>query len=94
VQLEGTTGSAPAIDRTKGFAAASPPTPNLKVVASQTGDFTRSGGKQVMEAFLKSQPKIDVLYAQNDDMGLGAIEAIQAAGKVPARTSRSSPSTR
>jgi galactofuranose transport system substrate-binding protein len=85
VQLEGTTGSAPAIDRTKGFADAIAANPNLKVVASQTGDFTRSGGKQVMEAFLKSQPKIDVVYAQNDDMGLGAIEAIQAAGKVPGK---------
>jgi ABC-type sugar transport system substrate-binding protein len=85
VQLEGTTGSAPAIDRTKGFAASIAANPNLKVVASQTGDFTRSGGKQVMEAFLKSQPKIDVVYAQNDDMGLGAIEAIQAAGKVPGK---------
>jgi ABC-type sugar transport system substrate-binding protein len=83
VQLEGTTGSAPAIDRTKGFADTIAANPNLKVVATQTGDFTRSGGKQVMEAFLKSQPKIDVVYAQNDDMGLGAIEAIQAAGKVP-----------
>ena len=83
VQLEGTTGAAPAIDRTKGFADTIAANPNLKVVASQTGDFTRSGGKQVMEAFLKSQPKIDVVYAQNDDMGLGAIEAIQAAGKVP-----------
>ena len=83
VQLEGTTGSAPAIDRTKGFAEAIAANPNMKVVATQTGDFTRSGGKQVMEAFLKSQPQIDVVYAQNDDMGLGAIEAIQAAGKVP-----------
>ncbi len=85
VQLEGTTGSAPAIDRTKGFANAIAANPNMKVIASQTGDFTRSGGKQVMEAFLKSQPKIDVVYAQNDDMGLGAIEAIQAAGKVPGK---------
>jgi simple sugar transport system substrate-binding protein len=38
-----------------------------------------------MEAFLKSQPKIDVVYAHNDDMGLGAIEAIKAAGKVPGK---------
>jgi ABC-type sugar transport system substrate-binding protein len=53
------------------------------VIASQTGDFTRSGGRQVMEAFLKTHPDIDVLYAHNDDMGLGAIEAIEAAGKVP-----------
>ena len=85
VQLEGTTGADPAIDRNTGFAQGISGNPNLKVVASQTGDFTRSGGKQVMEAFLKSNPKIDVVFAQNDDMGLGAIEAIEAAGKVPGR---------
>ena len=86
VQLEGTTGSAPAIDRKKGFAdAIAAANPNLKVVATQTGDFTRAGGKQVMEAFLKSNPKIDLVFAQNDDMGLGAIEAIEAAGKVPGK---------
>ncbi|MGH3585043.1 MAG: ABC transporter substrate-binding protein [Pseudonocardia sp.] len=83
VELQGTTGSAPAIDRQKGFAETIAQNPNLQVVASQTGDFTRSGGRQVMEAFLKSHPDIDVLYAHNDDMGLGAIEAIEAAGKVP-----------
>src|SRR3954468_2659605 len=60
VELQGTTGAAPAIDRKQGFADAIAAAPNLKVVASQTGDFTRSGGKQVMEAFLQSQPKIDV----------------------------------
>ena len=85
VQLEGTTGSAPAIDRATGFADVIKANPNLKVVASQTGDFTRAGGKQVMEAMLKSQPKIDLVYAHNDDMGLGAIEAIEAAGKVPGK---------
>ena len=85
VQLEGTTGSAPAIDRATGFADAIKASTNMKVVASQTGDFTRAGGKQVMEAMLKSQPKIDVVYAHNDDMGLGAIEAIEAAGKVPGK---------
>jgi galactofuranose transport system substrate-binding protein len=83
VELQGTTGSAPAIDRQEGFAEVIKQTPNLQVIASQTGDFTRSGGRQVMEAFLKSHPDIDVLYAHNDDMGLGAIEAIEAAGKVP-----------
>lgn len=81
--LEGTTGADPAIDRNTGFKDAIAATPNLKVIASQTGDFTRSGGKQVMEAFLKAHPDIDVVFAQNDDMGLGAIEAIQAAGKTP-----------
>jgi galactofuranose transport system substrate-binding protein len=83
VELQGTTGSAPANDRKSGFADVIKAEPKFKVIASQTGDFTRSGGKQVMEAFLKANPKIDVLYAHNDDMGLGAIEAIEAAGKKP-----------
>ncbi|MEU0155630.1 ABC transporter substrate-binding protein [Micromonospora fulviviridis] len=83
VELQGTTGAAPAIDRKEGFAETIKAAPQIKVIASQTGDFTRSGGKQVMEAFLKSNPKIDVVYAHNDDMGLGAIEAIEAAGKKP-----------
>jgi len=83
VELQGTTGSAPANDRKAGFADAIKGSPNLKIIASQTGDFTRAKGKEVMEAFLKANPKIDVLYAHNDDMGLGAIEAIEAAGKKP-----------
>ena len=85
VELQGTTGSAPANDRKKGFGDAIAADPNLKIIASQTGDFTRAGGKQVMEAFLKANPKIDVLFAHNDDMGLGALEAITAAGKVPGK---------
>jgi galactofuranose transport system substrate-binding protein len=85
VELQGTTGSAPAIDRQKGFADVIAADPNLKVVKSQTGDFKRADGKTVMETFLQSTPKIDVLYAHNDDMGLGAIEAIVAAGKVPGK---------
>ncbi|MFJ1755380.1 ABC transporter substrate-binding protein [Kitasatospora sp. NPDC088134] len=83
VQLEGTTGSAPANDRKSGFADAIKGDPKFKVVASQTGDFTRAKGKEVMQAFLKSQSKIDVLYAHNDDMALGAIQAIEEAGKKP-----------
>ncbi|WP_170156079.1 ABC transporter substrate-binding protein [Umezawaea tangerina] len=83
VELQGTTGSAPANDRKKGFADAIAGQAKFKVVASQTGEFTRAKGKEVMEAFLKSQSKIDVLYAHNDDMALGAIEAIEAAGKKP-----------
>lgn len=83
VQLEGTTGSAPAIDRAEGFAEVIGEDPKFEIVASQTGDFTRAGGKQVMEALLQSNPDIDLVYAHNDDMGLGAIEAIEAAGKKP-----------
>jgi simple sugar transport system substrate-binding protein len=83
VQLEGTTGADPALERSSGFAKAIAANPNLRVIASQSGDFTRSGGKQVMEAFLKANPKIDVVFSQNDDMGLGAMEAIEAAGLKP-----------
>jgi galactofuranose transport system substrate-binding protein len=83
VELQGTTGSAPANDRKKGFGDAIAAAPNMKIIASQTGDFTRAGGKQVMEAFLKAHKDIDVLFAHNDDMGLGALEAIKAAGLKP-----------
>jgi ABC-type sugar transport system substrate-binding protein len=83
VVLEGTTGSAPANDRKSGFDEKIKADPKFKVIASQTGEFTRAKGKEVMEAFLKANPKIDVLYAHNDDKGLGAIEAIEAAGKKP-----------
>ncbi|SDG71356.1 ABC transporter substrate-binding protein [Microbacterium pygmaeum] len=85
VQLEGTTGAAPAIDRAEGFAEVIGADDKFEIVASQTGDFTRAGGKQVMEAMLKSNPDIDLVYAHNDDMGLGAIEAIEAAGLVPGK---------
>ncbi|GAA1849292.1 ABC transporter substrate-binding protein [Myceligenerans crystallogenes] len=82
VELQGTTGSAPAIDRKEGFASAIEGT-DLEIIDSQTGDFTRDGGKKVMEGFLTAHDDIDVVFAHNDDMGLGAIEAIEAAGKTP-----------
>lgn len=84
VELQGTTGAAPAIDRAEGFRDAIDGQSNIAITASQTGDFTRDGGKQVMESFLNSnRGQIDVVFAQNDDMGLGAIQAIEAAGLVP-----------
>jgi len=85
VELQGTTGSSPAIDRAKGFRAAIKGNPHLKIIASQTGEFTRAKGKEVMAAFLKANPHIDLLFAHNDDMGLGAIEAIQEAGLKPGK---------
>ncbi|GAA3816819.1 ABC transporter substrate-binding protein [Sphaerisporangium flaviroseum] len=85
VELQGTTGSAPANDRKAGFGEVIASDPKFKIIASQTGDFTRAKGKEVMDAFLKANPKIDVLFAHNDDMGLGAIEAIEGAGKVPGK---------
>lgn len=86
VELQGTVGAAPAIDRKKGFAEAIKSAPGVKIIASQSGDFTRAGGKQVMEAFLKTHGKaITAVYAHNDDMALGAIQAIEAAGLKPGK---------
>jgi ABC-type sugar transport system substrate-binding protein len=83
VELQGTTGAAPAIDRKAGFEEVIAADDSISISASQTGDFTRDGGKKVMESFLKSEDGIDVVFAHNDDMGLGAIEAIEAAGLKP-----------
>jgi simple sugar transport system substrate-binding protein len=84
VELQGTVGSAPAIDRKKGFEEVIKDKPNFKIVRSQTGDFTRAKGKEVMEAFLKAEGKsINVLFAHNDDMAIGAIQAIEEAGLKP-----------
>jgi len=85
VELQGTTGSAPAIERKTGFETIMKDHPNWKVSRSQTGNFTSTEGKQVMEAFLKADKKIDVLYAHNDQMALGAIQAIKEAGLKPGK---------
>jgi simple sugar transport system substrate-binding protein len=86
VELQGTVGSAPAIDRKKGFEEVIKADPKFKIIRSQTGDFTRAKGKEVMEAFLKAEGrKINVLYAHNDDMAIGAIQAIEEAGIKPAQ---------
>ncbi len=86
VELQGTTGSSPAIDRKTGFEQALEGHANLSIVRSQTGDFTRSGGKTVMESFLQAEgggANICAVYAHNDDMALGAIQAIREAGLKP-----------
>ena len=83
VELQGTVGSAPAIERKKGFEEVIKAEPRFKITRSQTGDFTRSKGKEVMEAFLKTDKKVNVLFAHNDDMAIGAIQAIEAAGMKP-----------
>ena len=86
VELQGTVGSAPAIDRKKGFEEVIKAEARFKVIRSQTGDFTRAKGKEVMEAFLKAEgKKINVLYAHNDDMAIGAIQAIEEAGMKPGK---------
>ena len=86
-ELQGTPGSAPANDRMKGFKEIIADKPDMQVIMSQTGDFTRAKGKEVMEAFLKSPQgkEINALFAHNDDMALGAIQAIEAAGLKPGK---------
>jgi simple sugar transport system substrate-binding protein len=85
VELQGTVGSAPAIDRMAGFKEVIGADPRFSIVRSQSGDFTRAKGKEVMEAFLKAEGRdgIDVLFAHNDDMAIGAIQAIEEAGLKP-----------
>lgn len=86
VELQGTTGSSPAIDRKNGFEQGIAEHGNLTIVQSQTGDFTRSLGKEVMESFIQAENggrDICALYAHNDDMAVGAIQAIKEAGLKP-----------
>jgi galactofuranose transport system substrate-binding protein len=84
VELQGTPGAAPAIDRKRGFEEGLKAFPEMKIVKSQSGEFTRAKGKEVMEAFLKAEGKnINAVYAHNDDMALGAIQAIEEAGLKP-----------
>lgn len=85
VELQGTVGSAAATDRLNGFKSViEAKYPDIKIIKSQTGDFTRAKGKEVMEAFLKSDGKnIQGLYAHNDDMAIGAIQAIEEYGLNP-----------
>ncbi len=84
VELVGTEGSAPAIDRYIGFREILEEYPEMKIIASRSGDFTRAKGREVMEEFLNTYgDQIDALYAHNDDMAIGAIRAIEAYGLKP-----------
>ncbi len=88
VELQGTVGSSPAINRKKGFDEAIAKAPDVKIVRTQSGDFTRSKGKEVMESFIKAEnggKNICALYAHNDDMAIGAIQAIKEAGLKPGK---------
>ncbi|GAB3480554.1 ABC transporter substrate-binding protein [Marinomonas epiphytica] len=85
LELEGTTGSSPANDRRKGFDDEIAKHPNMKILASQSGDFARDKGRKVTETLLQTYPNADVIYAHNDEMAIGAIQALEAAGKVPGK---------
>jgi len=81
IELEGTTGASPAIDRKKGFDEAIKACPGMTVIVSQDGDFTRVKGRSVAQTLLQSHPEANAIYAHNDEMAIGAIAAIKAAGK-------------
>lgn len=83
VELEGTTGSSPANDRKKGFDDVMAMHDNMVIVASQSGDFARDLGRQVMETLLQAHPDVNIVYAHNDEMAIGAIQALELAGRKP-----------
>ena len=85
IELEGTTGSSPANDRKKGFDDVIAKNPGMQIVASQSGDFARDKGRQVMETLLQAHPDATAVYAHNDEMAMGAISALEAAGKTPGK---------
>lgn len=85
-ELQGQPGADPTIDRAEGFRNVIDKYPNIEIILSQTGEFNRVKGKEVMEAFLKAEGEnIDAVYAHNDDMAIGAIQAIKEYGLVPAK---------
>ncbi|GIV72906.1 MULTISPECIES: sugar ABC transporter substrate-binding protein [Caldilinea] len=79
-ELLGTPGASPAIDRSKGLHNIIDPVGNIEVVCQQTGNFNRDGGLTVTENCLSSNPDVQAIVAANDDMALGAVEAVRAAG--------------
>jgi ribose transport system substrate-binding protein len=94
IELEGTTGADPAIDRKTGFddylkgtfrgtPTAEGAYPDMEIIASQTGNFLRDTGRQVMQTLLQAHPEVTAVYAHNDEMAVGAIAALQDAGRKP-----------
>lgn len=94
IELEGTTGSDPAIDRKKGFddyiaglykgsPVAEGPQSGMVILDSQSGDFQRDKGRTLMETLLQAHPDVTAVYAHNDEMAIGAITALEAAGRKP-----------
>jgi ribose transport system substrate-binding protein len=86
VELTGTQGSGCAAERYEGFRKGLANHPDMKIIASQTADFTRALGQKVMENIIQAKgDEITALYAHNDEMALGAIQALKAAGMEPGK---------
>ena len=85
IELEGTVGASPANDRKKGFDEVVKQNPGMTILASQSGDFVRDTGRQVAQTLLQAHPDATAIYAHNDEMAIGAIAALEAAGKSPGK---------
>ncbi|MAU08810.1 MAG: sugar ABC transporter substrate-binding protein [Anaerolineaceae bacterium] len=85
VELQGTVGSSAALDRQQGFNEVIALFDNMEIVLTQSGDFTRTGGKEVMESFLNTMDPAEIcaVWAHNDDMLIGATQAMEEAGVDP-----------
>ncbi|MDT0300732.1 ABC transporter substrate-binding protein [Streptomonospora wellingtoniae] len=82
--LLGAAGNNVTTERTKGFKErVEENAPDIEIVFEQTGEFTREGGQSVTEQLIQSNPDIDGIYAENDEMGIGAVTALRGAGKQP-----------
>lgn len=81
IELQGIAGTSAARDRGQGFNEQLATYPDLKVVAAQPADFDRTKGLSVMENLLQAQPDVQAVFAHNDEMALGAYQAIEASGK-------------
>lgn len=85
IEIEGTVGASPANDRKKGFDEALKGASGMEIVASQSGNFVRDTGRQVAQTLLQAHPDATAIYTHNDEMALGALAAVEAAGKVPGK---------
>lgn len=85
IELEGSVGASPAIDRKKGFDDEIKTQPGMQILVSQSADFNRDKGRQVMETLLQSNPGVTAVYAHNDEMALGAVSALQAGNRQPGK---------
>ena len=83
IELEGTPGASPAIDRKKGFDEVIAQNPGLKILVSQAADFDRAKANSTMENLMQAYPNFDAVFGANDEMIIGAIEAMSAAGIDP-----------
>jgi ribose transport system substrate-binding protein len=85
IELQGTTGASAALNRTKGFNDEIAAQSGMKIIAAQDANFDRATALKVMQTLLQSHPDVTAVYAENDEMALGAMDALKAAGKTPGK---------